>query len=90
MFDELKVSKFTKNNFANKKLIQSKRQSPNLKNILIQAKFFTLYKQCVRKCNSPRCQLCEIIIQGDYFRFTNVNYNFLIKSYILPVAPVTV
>ena len=34
MFHELKVSKFTKNIFANKKLIQSKRQPPNLKNIL--------------------------------------------------------
>ena len=57
MFDELKVSKFTKNIFANKKLIQSKRQPPNLKNILTQAKFCTLNKQCVSKCNSPRCQL---------------------------------
>ena len=82
MFDELKVSKFTKNIFANKKLIQSKRQPPNLKNILTQAKFCTLNKQCVSKCNSPRCQLCEIIIQGDYFRFKNVNYNFLIKSHM--------
>ena len=82
MFDELKESKFTKHIFANKKLIQSKRQPPNLKNILTQAKFCTLNKQCVRKCNSPRCQLCEIIIQGDYFRYKNVNYNFLIKSYM--------
>ena len=77
MFDELKVSKFTKYIFANKKLIQSKRQPPNLKNILTQAKFCTVNKQCVSKCNSPRCQLCEIIIQSDYFRFKNVNYNFI-------------
>ena len=55
-FDELKVRQFTKNIFANKKLIQSKRQPPNLKNILTQAKFCTLNKQCVCKCISPRCQ----------------------------------
>ena len=86
MFEELKVSKFTKNILANKKLIQSKRQSPNLKNILTQAKFCTVNKQCVGKCNSPRCQLCEIIIQSDYFRFKNVNYNFI--EHVLRIMPI--
>ena len=41
-----------------------------------------LNKQCVRKCNSPRCQLCEIIIQGDYYKSKNVSHNFLIKSHM--------
>ena len=81
LFDELKVSKFTKN-ILPIKVNTVKTTPPNLKNILTQAKLCTLNKQCVSKCNSPRCQFYEIIIQGDYFRFKYVNFNLLIKSHM--------
>ena len=82
MFSELQESHLTKGIFANKKLIQSKRQPPNLKNILTQAKCCTRSQRGVSACNSPRCQLCDVIIGGSSFYFKNANYNFSIPSFM--------
>ena len=82
MFSELKENKLTKNIFVNNTILLSKRQPPNLKGLLTQAKFSDLKKQGVNRCGSPRCKLCEIIIEGEAYNFKNTNYNFSVKSHM--------
>ena len=82
MFSELKENKLTKNIFVNDTILLSKRQPPNLKGLLTQAKFCDFKKQGVNRCRSPRCKLCEIIIEGKAYHFTNTNYKFSVKSHM--------
>ena len=81
LFNELQKNESTRNAFQNKKLIFSKRQPPNLKNILTRAEF--VGKPIiggVSKCSKPRCKICEIIISDKFFYFAKTKYNFCIKS----------
>ena len=49
----------------NTKIIKSKRQPPNLKKLLTNAKFTDTNAQPkVTKCNKPRCGTCSYIIEG--------------------------
>ena len=66
----------TEHIFKDKSLLQSKRQPPNIKNFLIRAKFSMTDDSGVRKCNSSRCKLCEIIITGKNYYFRNCQVNF--------------
>ena len=77
-FRRLKNSKSTKNIFESKNLIIAKRQPPNLRRELTNARF------CdgggVFKCNRARCKLCDIIITGNSFTFRPKICKFDIKS----------
>lgn len=76
IFNTLKSNNATCQIFNNKNLLMSKRQPPNLKQILTNAKFEIYKTNGVYKCRSARCQLCTIIIEGNNFYFSNVKINF--------------
>ena len=65
--------------FNDLKLIQSRRQAPNLKRILTKAEF-SRKKPMVSKCGKPRCECCNHILVSDHYVFKNVNYRFEIKT----------
>jgi hypothetical protein len=66
--------------YNNTKIIHSKRQPSNLKNILCRAAFTMNDKTSVKKCNKPRCTLCKIIIEGDKFTFPTIKWDFKVTS----------
>ena len=60
------------------KIIKSKRQPPNLKKILTEAKFAeqasrTMHK--VFKCNRANCALCDYLAEGHSFNFKGKIFN---------------
>ena len=57
-----------KDTFQNK-LIHSRRQPKNLKKMLCPAKLATEGR--ISRCGKPRCQLCNIIVEGDEHTFNN-------------------
>ena len=64
------------------KVIKSKRQPNNLKQILTHAKFSQTNhdENCeVKKCNDRRCKVCEILIEGKVFKFKNGHTEFEVK-----------
>ena len=66
----LKECPSLKNVYKNSKLINSKRQPPNLKKIICRAAYGVNGDGgTVSRCNKPRCKLCCIIITGDTFYF---------------------
>jgi hypothetical protein len=75
----LKETQTLKNTYKNVKVISSKRQAPNLKNMLCRAAFTSNTNKCVSKCNKTKCKLCDIIIVGNLFYFKNINWNFTIN-----------
>ena len=62
----------------NLKLINSKRQAPNLKKILTKAKFSDSFTG-VHKCNKTRCKTCQHIIEGQGFTFRPTGKTFYVK-----------
>ena len=59
------------------KIIKSKRQPRNLKQMLTRAKFETkdtVTNPSVKKCKDKRCGTCPYIIEGDNFTFENGQY----------------
>ena len=66
----------------NTKVIKSKRQPNNLKQILTHAKFSKTNNDEnyeVKKCNDRRCKVCEILIEGKVFKFKNCHTEFEVK-----------
>ena len=56
--------------FGEVKLINCRRQPKNLKQMLTRAAFREEKEQFqVTKCNGPKCQICNFIIEGNYFQF---------------------
>ena len=78
-FNLLKNNVTTKQFYENKNLILAKRQPPNLKGVLTQAKLEGGESGGVFKCNNSRCKLCNIIVVGSSLMFRPTNYNFKIK-----------
>lgn len=63
----------------NTKFISSKKQPPNLKQILTKASFESR-TGVVSKCPDKRCGSCEFLITGNTFLFHRANFNFTIKD----------
>ncbi len=68
--------------FQNTKVIKSRRQPPNLKNILTRAFFSSnIIKTCgSHKCTDKRCATCKTIVEGDTIKITSTGLIFHIKS----------
>lgn len=79
LFQQLTENKSTAKIFNNKRLLLAKRQPPNLKSLLTGARLTDIDCGGVFKCNSPRCQLCDIIITGSSIVFHPNNFKFSIK-----------
>ena len=54
--------------FENLRVIKSKRQSPNLKNILTKAEF-SQEQDGVYKCPDKRCECYASLLLGDSYTF---------------------
>ena len=63
------ISLKNNNGFYNIKLIQSKRQSTNLKKILTKAEFGEVLSGTF-KCSDKRCECCNYILISDHYTFT--------------------
>ena len=63
----------------NFKLIQSRRQSPNLKQILTKAEFSN-QNNGVYKCKDKRCECCNYLKLGESHTFKNSHITFKLKS----------
>ena len=53
------------------RIINSKKQTYNLKKILTSAKISEKRTPGSKKCNKPRCTLCSKIIEGTSYEFNN-------------------
>ena len=56
------------------KLIHSKRQTKNLKQILTRAAFEQGECYKVTKCLAARCKICDILIEGHTFKFNQKEF----------------
>ena len=79
-FQKLKEHEPTYEIFNKFNVLFSKRQPPNLKSILTNARLEVCETGEVNMCNKARCQLCSIIITGNHLIFQPTNFKFLIKS----------
>ena len=63
--------------FSKKTLLKSKRQPPNLKKLLTEAKFSNKNetKFTVTKCKEPRCGLCKYLKEGSSLNFKEKQFN---------------
>lgn len=79
--DVLQTSDKMKYCLKDSKLIMSKRQSPNLKNILTNARFdFDIPTFGSFKCNDKRCGTCPHLLEKKQYKFNNSDKPFHIKS----------
>ena len=62
--------------YANKTILKSKRQPPNLKKLLTKAKFTNQTKKPfeVTKCKELRCGLCKHLKEGSSFNFKGTTF----------------
>ena len=61
-----------KNVLQNQRVINCKRQPPNLKSILTKSIYCRATQNpSVKKCGRPRCTICSIILTGEKFVFQN-------------------
>ena len=65
--------------FHNIKLIQSKRQSPNLKKLLIKAEFGKVLSGMFN-CSNKTCECCNYLGINDHYTFKNVQISFKLKN----------
>ena len=65
--------------FHNIKLIQSKRQSPNLKKLLSKAEFGEVLS-CTFNCSDKRCECWNYLSINDHYTFKNVQITFRLKN----------
>ena len=65
--------------FHNFKLIQSKRQSPNLKKLLTKAKFGEVLSRTFN-CSDQRSKCCNYLLINDHHAFKNVQMTFKLKN----------
>ena len=70
MFENNNVS-----GFHNIDLIQSKRQTPNLKKLLTKAKYGEVLSGTFN-CNDKRCECCNYLLINDHYNFKNVQITF--------------
>ena len=61
------------------KVIQSRRQAPNLKKILTKAEF-TSRNPGVSKCGDKRCECCHHLLLSDAYKFENIDKTFKLKT----------
>lgn len=63
-------------------IIMSKRQAPNLKQLLTRAKTNnnTNYNPTVSKCNNKRCGTCKHLLEGNTITFQNQSKPFKVKQ----------
>ena len=67
--DNLSTDNHLKDVFKNVKLIHSHRQNKNLKQLLTRAEFKQTNCYKVSKCQSVKCKICDILIEGSTFGF---------------------
>ena len=60
------------------KVIQSRRQAPNLKKLLTKAEFKS-GEPCVKACGDKRCECCSHLLLSNAYKFKNVDVTFKIK-----------
>ena len=65
--------------FYNIKLMQSKRQSPNLKKLLTKAEFGEVLSGTF-KCSDKRSECCNYILISDHYTFKSVQITFKLKN----------
>ena len=72
--DNLKRINSTKNIYKDVKLVNSKKQNKNLKQLLSRAILTSDSGGKVTKCGSPRCELCDILMEGSTLTFKNKTF----------------
>ena len=80
--NQLRLCEKLDNIIRENKIIKSKRQPKNLKQILTRAKFETqniTSVEGVTKCNKKRCKVCDILIEGKSFKFKHIPIEFEVK-----------
>ena len=67
--------------FQDTRIINSRRQPPNLKTLLSKAKFVTNTPSCclVNDCGQKRCKCCQDILRGETYQFPD-GRSFRIKD----------
>ena len=65
--------------FHNIKLIQSKRQSPNLKKLLTKAEFGEVLSGTFN-CSDTRCECCNYLLINDHYTFKNDQITLKLKN----------
>ena len=74
--------------FENTELINSKRQPKNFKKILTSAKFRENDNIIgVKKCGSKKCEICDILIEGNSYKFKNTTKPFEIRKNLTCNSP---
>ena len=86
----LDASPNIKRAMAKVQLINSKRQPPNIKQMLTKARFVSNTENLptyntdnnfkVRKCNNKRCGTCSLIFECNKIKFKNSEKPFIIKT----------
>ena len=74
--------------FHNIKLIQRKRQSPNLKKLLTRAEFGEVSSGSFN-CSIKRCECCNYLLINDHYTFKNVQITFKLKNRFTPKIVLT-
>ena len=65
--------------FHNINLIQSKRQSPNLKKLLAKAEYGDFLLGTIN-CSDKRCESCKYLLINDHNAFKSVQITFKLKN----------
>ena len=65
--------------FHNIKLIQSKRQPPNLKKLLTKAEYGEVLSGTFN-CSDKRCECCNYLLINDHYTFKNIQITFKLRS----------
>ena len=65
--------------FNNIKLMQSKRQSLNLKIFLTKAEFGEVLSSTFN-CSDKRCECCNYLLINDHYTFKNAQITFKLKN----------
>ena len=71
-----------KKELENTKLINGKRQAPNLKKILTKAAFTNNQLGSIKPCGDKKCKCCNAIYESSTYTFKNANYKFELKSHM--------
>ena len=61
------------------KVIQSRRQAPNLKKLLTKVGFKS-GEPCVKACGDKRCECCSHLLLSNAYKFKNVDVTFKLKT----------
>ena len=75
----LKSSPKVRSVWEGTKIINSRRQPSNLKQLLVNSKFINRTEGIVSKCGGKRCTTYEQLIVGNSYHFKSSNYSFKMK-----------